>query len=52
MSAHAAMVDAGFRRVPTPLDQLRTAWKKAGHGVVGERLSDRRVGVESDVVRL
>jgi hypothetical protein len=29
MSAHAAMVTAGFRQVPTPLDLLRRAWSKA-----------------------
>lgn len=28
-SPHAAMVEAGFRKVPTPLDALRRAWAKA-----------------------
>ncbi len=29
MSCHAAMVAAGFRKVPTPLDILRRAWARA-----------------------
>lgn len=29
MSAHAAMVEAGFRKVPSPLDVLKRAWGKA-----------------------
>lgn len=29
LSAHAAAIDAGFRKKPTPLDQLKAAWKRA-----------------------
>lgn len=29
LSAHAAMCEAGFRKRPTPLDNLQKAWKKA-----------------------
>lgn len=32
LSANAAMVEAGFRKVPTPLDVLRRAWRKASEG--------------------
>jgi len=29
LSANAAAIEAGFRKRPTPADQLRTAWRKA-----------------------
>lgn len=29
MSANAAAIEAGIRKKPTPLDRLRTAWRKA-----------------------
>jgi hypothetical protein len=29
LSAHAAAIEAGFRRKPTPPDELRRAWAKA-----------------------
>lgn len=32
VSAHAAMVEAGFRKRPTPLEQMRKLWGKLGEG--------------------
>ncbi len=29
ISAHAAAIEAGFRKRPTPINQLRSAWKRA-----------------------
>jgi hypothetical protein len=29
LSPHRAMIEAGFRKVPTPLELLRRAWAKA-----------------------